>query len=76
MKKKSSTSDFQQIERYIALTQSDVDSMRHVYNADGSINSIYQSKLGNNEFKNIVANMISEKIDSNDLKQSYKINVV
>ena len=51
-------------------------SYSQIYNVDGSINSIYQSKLGDNEFKKIVANMVYDKIDDARLKQSYNIKVV
>ena len=54
----------------------DTSNYSNVYNIDGSINSIYQSKLGNNEFNNIVTNMVAEKIDANEIKQSYNIKVV
>lgn len=57
-------------------TIKDTSNYSHVYNVDGSINSIYQSKLGNNEFNNIVTNMVAEKIDANEIKQSYNIKVV
>jgi hypothetical protein len=51
-------------------------SYSQIYNVDGSINSIYQSKLGDNEFRKIVANMVYDKIDDTKLKQSYNIKVV